>query len=292
MMRMKTKCEVIFFVSSSGHCTLDCPYCIINPIAKNEPSLNHGDLEFLLDTFQRKTFFGFSGKGDFFAGYGKSQKLLASLLERDVEIALDINGILIHEFSELSDTQLAKIRAINLTMHYQQIKEKNLQQVWTKNARILISKKDKDMLLGTIISPMQTDHWEEALLFYERKIFSETGKKIVLIRDINRTLTKEEEDYLLTLNERFAHLVERVHQEDFAKIFENYTHVFCPAGSSYFRIWNNGDIQGCPNIHKLSQCGNVKERKIVIRDKLFRCSEMRYCDCHAIEALGKMTYEI
>lgn len=290
-MEMNTDCEVIFFVSSSGHCTLDCPYCIIDPIAKREPSLNYGDIEFLLETFQKKTFLSFSGKGDFFAGYKKSEKLLASLLDREVEIALDINGVLVQEFPELSDTHLAKIRFINLTMHYQQIREKNLRKPWAGNARMLIERKGDEMLLGTIVSPLLMDSWEEALLFYDTEIFKKTGKKIVLIKDINRTFSKEEEDYLVSLNERFADIVERVHQEDFAEIFQSYNHVLCPAGGSYFRVWNNGGLQGCPNIPELSQCGNVKERKIVIRDGLFCCSQAIYCDCNIIEGLGKMVYE-
>jgi len=290
-MLVNTECEVIFFVSSSGHCTLDCPYCIIDPIAKREPSLNYGDMEFLIETFQKKAFFAFSGKGDFFAGYKKSEKLLASLLEREVEIALDINGVLIHEFPELSLANLDKIRSINLTMHYQQLKEKNLRNIWAENARILIEKKGNDMLLGTIVSPLLIDQWEESLSFYDEEIFNGTGKKVVLIKDINRPYKKEEDDFLSTLNERFAHLVERVHQEDFAEVFLGYDKVLCPAGSFYFRVWNNGDLQGCPNIPELSQCGNVKERKIVIRAGLFCCSEMIYCDCNAIEALGKMVYE-
>jgi len=270
---------------------LDCPYCIVDPIAKGEASLNKADLEFLIDSFQGKAFLGFSGKGDFFAGYKKQERLLASVLECDVEVALDINGVLIHEFSELNDAKLAKIRAINLTMHYQQIKEKHLQKVWTQNAQTLIKKKGEDLFLDTIISPLLVRYWEEALRFYERQIFNETGKKIVLVRDIHRPLDEAQEDYLLTLSERFRHLVGGVHQEDFAKIFEKHTHVFCPAGSSYFRIWNNGEISGCPNIQELSQSGNVKERRIAVRDKLFRCAEMRHCDCHAIEGLGKMIFE-
>lgn len=284
-------CEVVFFISSSGHCTLDCPYCIINPIAKREQSLNYADIEFLIESFQKRAFLAFSGKGDFFAGYKKSERLLESLLDREVEIALDINGVLIHEFSELSDRQLAKIRYVNLTMHYQQIKEKNLLHVWAGNARILVEKKGHDMLLGTIVSPILIDCWEEALLFYDKEVFDKTGKKIVLIKDIDHPFNMEEEKYLRNLNERFTHIVERVHQEDFAEVFQKCDHVLCPAGSSYFRIWNNGDIQGCPNIHELCQCGNLKERKIVIRDRYFRCSEPMYCDCNVIESIGKMVHE-
>jgi hypothetical protein len=138
---------------------------------------------------------------------------------------------------------------------------------------------------------MLMDLWEESLLFYRREIFSKTGKKIVLVKDINRPFGEEAEVFLTSLKKRFADSVERIHHEDFAGIFEGCDHVFCPAGSSYFRVWNNGDVQGCPNIYELSQSGNVKERKVVIRDKLFCCSEMIYCDCNIIEGLGKMAYE-
>jgi MoaA/NifB/PqqE/SkfB family radical SAM enzyme len=290
-MEMNTDCEVLFFVSSSGHCTLDCPYCIIDPIAKHELSLEYGDIDFLLETFQRKAFLAFSGKGDFFAGHRKSDKLLAAVLDREVEVALDINGVFIHEFPELSPHQLEKIRFMNLTMHYQQLREKNLLRVWSENARILVEKKGEQMLLGTIVSPLLMDSWEEALLFYEREIFNRTGKKLVLVKDINRTFSETEESVLIALKDRFSGSVERLHEEDFAKTFEGCSRVFCPAGSTYFRIWNNGDIQGCPNIPELAHCGNVKERKIVVREAPFCCSQMVYCDCNIIEGLGKMGHE-
>jgi len=290
-MKMDTDCEVLFFVSSSGHCTLDCPYCIIDPIAKHELSLNYGDIDFLLECFQRKAFLAFSGKGDFFAGYKKSDRLLAALLDREVEVALDVNGVFIHEFSELRFQHLEKIRFMNLTMHYQQLREKHLLEVWAKNARVLVEKKGDDMLLGTIVSPLLMDSWEEALLFYQNEIFNATGKRLVLIKDINRAFNEEADAVLISLKERFSDSVERIHQEDFAKTFKCCNRVSCPAGSSYFRIWNNGDIQGCPNIPQLAHCGNVKQRELLVRDAPFRCSQMLYCDCTIIEELGKMGHE-
>lgn len=290
-MMMNTDCEVVFFVSSSGHCTLDCPYCIIDPIAKHELSLNCGDIDFLLDTFQKKAFIAFSGKGDFFAGYRKSDQLLKAVLEREVEIALDINGVFIHDFPELSPHQLDKIRFMNLTMHYQQLREKNLLRVWAENARVLVEKKGEQMLLGTIVSPLLTDCWEDAFLFYEREIFGETGKQVVLVKDINRTFSEADENKLLALRDRFSDSVERIHHEDFAGMFEGCNRVFCPAGKGYFRIWNTGDIQGCPNIPELAHCGNVKKREVFVRDTPFCCSEMFYCDCAIIEGLGKMGRE-
>ncbi|HDN27060.1 MAG TPA: radical SAM protein [Thioploca sp.] len=185
-MNIETYAEYIVFVSSSGHCSLDCSYCIVNPIVKHQPTLTFEDIEYFLDKVQKKTALIFSGKGDFFAGYKKNEKQLARLLERDVEIGLDINGVMIHEFAELTDQQLNKIRHINLTMHYRQLIDKNALDVWRKNALILIGKKGHDnFMLGTILSPPESHLWEEALRFFEQAIFEPVGQKIVLIKDVN-----------------------------------------------------------------------------------------------------------
>ena len=289
-MEMHTDCEAVFFVSSSGHCTLECPYCIIDPVAKMEQSLDSNDIDFLLNTVNKKAFLAFSGKGDFFAGYKKSDKFLKSLLARDLEVGLDINGVLIHELPELSENSLTKIRFINLTMHYQQIKQRHLRRLWAQNTRILIEKKGPNMLLGTIFSPTLKNSWEESLTFYEKEIFETTGKRLTLIRDINGEFKKEDEIFLSALHQRFSTMVESVHQEDFSEKFKNINHVLCPAGNTYFRIWNNGDVQGCPMIPGLADCGNAKDRKIIVENHLFRCSQPMYCDCNIIEGLGKMVY--
>ena len=290
-MKMHTDCEVVFFVSSSGHCTLECHYCIIDPVAKMEQSLDSSDMSFLLDAFNKKAFLAFSGKGDFFAGYKKSHKFLKFLLARNLEMGLDINGVLIHEFPELSEKELGKIRFINLTMHYQQIKERHLRALWAENARILIRKKGSDMLLGTIVSPTLRDSWEESLGFYEKEIFKTTGKQITLIKDIKAQFNENDETFLARLQTRFSTMVASVHQEDFAASFRSINTVLCPAGRNYFRIWNSGDVQGCPMISGLAHCGNIKDRNIVIKGEFFRCSEPMYCDCNIIEGLGKMVHE-
>ena len=287
-MRMDTDCEVLFFVSSSGHCTLECPYCIIDPIAKKEPSLNSRDMTFLLDYFQKKAFLAFSGKGDFFAGYKGSERFLEQILKRDVEIGLDINGVLIHEFAELPEEHIGKIRYVNLTMHYQQLKKMNLLNVWAKNARILIDKKSDEMLLGTIFSSALKNCWEESLCFYEKEIFQETGKTLTMIKDINASFNNGDEALLLSLRKKFTDMAVSIHQEDFSKIFPEGTAVLCPAGKAYFRIWNNGDVQGCPMIPALSRLGNLKEREISVKEDFFPCRQPMYCDCNIIEGLGKM----
>jgi MoaA/NifB/PqqE/SkfB family radical SAM enzyme len=292
-MNIETDAEYIVFVSSSGHCSLDCTYCIVNPIVKHQPTLSFEDIEYFLDKVQKKTALIFSGKGDYFAGYKKNEKQLARLLERNVEIALDINGVMIHEFAELTEQQLKKIRHINLTMHYRQLIDKNALEVWKKNALILIDKKghDDNFMLGTILSPPENHLWEEALSFFEQAIFEPVGQKIVLIKDVNNPFNAVNEAKVSALQAAFSHLITEVREEDFASRFKNHSHVLCPAGKTYFRIWNDGSVQGCPYIPALNDCGNIKARRLEPRENLFRCSEAKYCDCYTIATLGKMVFE-
>jgi MoaA/NifB/PqqE/SkfB family radical SAM enzyme len=288
---MKTSCEILIFASSSGHCTLNCPYCIVHPIAKNEQSLNFEDFRYLIKKFGKKILFGFSGKGDFFAGYKPSEKLLARLLKENIEVALDINGVLLHEFGKIPDEYLKKIIDVNLTMHYQQLKINKLLDQWKNNALTIIQRKQYNLLLGTIISPLTKRWWREALVFYEQEIFAQTQHKIVLVRDIENSLNNEDEASLKVLENDFAHIIQYVHNEDFSLPFKNNKHVLCPAGSTYFRVWNDGTLQGCPNIKALEYMGNVIKRNIQIRETHFSCSEPGYCDCAAINSFGRMIFE-
>lgn len=294
-MQLKTDCEVVFFVSSSGHCTFDCRYCIIHPIAKGLPSLNYGDLRFLLKSVaDRKAFLVFSGIGDFFAGYRKSDRLLTHLLDHHVEIALDTNGALLQDFLNLPEEKLVKIRYINLTMHYHQIKKRGLLQTWAANARVFHKKGGDVVMQDYVVSPLLQDEWEEALTYYEEEVFAWSGKKVLLVRDIHRPLALEDETRLKELVKRFSHIIAGTHQENFAQIFSGRSDVVCPAGKSYFRVWNDGRVQGCPhlpNVPFLCNGGNIKERRIAIRSEPFRCSTPQFCDCHVIEGLGKMGFE-
>ncbi len=284
----ETKCQNIFFLSSSGHCTLDCRYCIVEPIAKKEKSLTYEDVKYLIDLFPGKCFLSFSGKGDFFAGYGKNDNFLGNLLKEDVEIALDVNGILIQDFPQLTEKQLAKIRFMNLTLHYHQVKMKGLQEVWGKNAKIIIEKKGTDLLLGTVMSPPLQALWEEALDFYYHNVFLDTGKKIVLIKDIQQKFDQQANVKLEQCRDKYSGAVERIHEENFPDQIGLKGKVVCPAGKSYFRIWNDGTVQGCPHIPDLKICGNIKERTMILNADYYHCSQAKHCDCHIIAALGMM----
>ncbi len=290
-MRLDSDCEVVFFASSSGHCTFDCHYCIIDPIAKHKPSLNYEDLKFLLDYFKVKLFFTFSGVGDFFVSYSRSEKLLTRLLDHDVEIALDTNGSVLQDFPDLPPDKLKKIRYINLTMHYHQIKRRGLLDRWSGNARIFIERRFEETHPDYILSPPLMGEWEEALQFYADQVFSYTRKPLLLVRDIKIPFDDVAETHIEMLRQRFGEVIAGDHQEDFGAGFSDRPEVLCPAGVTYFRLWNDGRIQGCPNLPKvpsLLDCGNVKERRILVQPNLFHCDSPKFCDCHIIDAFGKM----
>jgi MoaA/NifB/PqqE/SkfB family radical SAM enzyme len=283
-----TDADYIFFMSSSGHCNFDCSYCIVNPIVKHEPSLTVDDINFLLDSVGGKSALIFSGKGDFFAGYKKGDELLSRLLERNVDVGLDINGVIIHEFPRLTDEQVGKIKAINLSMHYTEIVRKNASSVWERNAKLIIGRRNWEFfLLNVIMSPAEHEIWDEALSFYDKRIFRKTGQKITLTRD-TLSWDPSSEERLQALSRRFAHLVSETREVDFANSFRGIDSVHCPAGMEYFRIWNDGRIQGCPYIGELSDLGNAKQRTFSPRATLFHCNQPKFCDCHHIQAVGKM----
>lgn len=290
-MKIDTSCEVMFFASSSGHCTFDCQYCIIDPIAKRLPSLTYEDLRFLIDTFQVKAFFAFSGVGDFFVSYPRSHRLLSRLLDHDVEIALDTNGAVLQDFPELGSEKLAKIRFINLTMHYHQIKQKNLLRRWPVHARTFIERRFEQTHPDYILSPPLMAEWEDAVAYYAENVYAHCGKPLLLVRDINRPFDAEMESRIQALLHTYPEVIAGTHQEDFAAGFSDRPRVLCPAGRRYFRLWNDGRVQGCPNlpgVTELTDCGNIKERRLQIREANFCCDSPRFCDCHFIDGLGKM----
>jgi MoaA/NifB/PqqE/SkfB family radical SAM enzyme len=284
--------ETIVFASSSGHCNLDCTYCIISPVVKLQPSLTYEDLCFLHERIGGKVFFIFSGKGDFFAGYPKSERLLARLLERDdIGVALDINGVVIHCFDSLGPAQLRKIRHINLTFHYQQLKGHKALRVWRQNALTMLRKADsEDFFLNFILSPPESGIWEEALAWFEQNIHADYPKKLILINDVNLPLTAVEERLIARLHERFGHVIQSVRRGNFESVLKEFDHVSCPAGQTYFRVWNDGRIEGCPNVDGLKHAGNAKERVFLPRSEAYICNDVRHCDCYHIASAGKMVF--
>ena len=122
--------------------------------------------------------------------------------------------------------------------------------------------------------------WDEAIEFYEKSIFEEVKIKINLIKDVNVVFKDHEEKRLQELQKRFSHILEDVINVDNTMLFKQVEEVLCPAGQRYFRIWNDGTIQGCPYHEKISLMGNLKKRDISINNSPIKCSAPKYCDCN------------
>ena len=284
--------ETLVFASSSGHCNLDCSYCVASPVVKLQPSLSYEDLMFLKQQVGGKFFFIFSGRGDFFAGYRKSERLLARLLEHeDVAVALDINGVLIHCFPELTAAQLARVRHVNLTFHYRQLKAHKALELWRRNAISLLKRHDNpDFFVNFILAPAESEDWNEALDWYRANLFAAHPKRLVLINDVLKPFAAEHETQLDLLQRQHADILHTVRRGNFASLLSSFDHVSCPAGQSYFRVWNDGAIEACPNVAELRQHGNLKRREFLPRTEPFLCNDVRHCDCYHIASAGRMSF--
>ncbi|WP_374433751.1 hypothetical protein [Inhella sp.] len=284
--------ETIVFASSSGHCNLDCSYCVASPVVKLQPSLDYDDLMFLKERVGGRVFFIFSGRGDFFAGYKKSDRLLARLLENeDVSVALDINGVVIHCFPELTVAQRARVRHVNLTFHYRQLKEHRALEVWRRNALTLLQLHDNpDFFVNFILAPTESEDWNEALHWYREHLFAAFPKRLVLINDVLTPFGAEQEARLRALQQAHADLLYTVRRGNFASLLSAFDHVSCPAGQSYFRVWNDGAVEACPNVAELRHHGNLKHREFWPRTEPFLCGDVRHCDCYHIASSGRMQF--
>ncbi len=284
--------ESIVFASSSGHCNLDCSYCVASPVVKLQPSLSYEDLMFMAQRIGGKVFFIFSGRGDFFAGYRKSDRLLQRLLEHEhIAVALDVNGVVIHCFPELSDEQLKRVRHVNLTFHYQQLKSHKALQVWRDNALRMLHRHDNpDFFVNFILSPGEAPIWREALQWYQTEVHAHYPKALILINDVLAGFSAEQEALLQALTQDFAPILHSVRRGNFESVLKSFDHVSCAAGRTYFRVWNNGDIDACPNVSELRLIGNAKSRQFALRADDFACADVRHCDCYHIASAGRMTF--
>jgi len=283
--------ETIVFASSSGHCNLDCSYCIISPIAKHQLSLSYDDLRFVLDQLTGRVFMIFSGTGDFFAAQRRDDRLLTRLLEDPrLSVALDINGVVVHCIDTLPAEALARIRQVNLTVHYQQLVDHNALRHWQRNALMLLQRLEPVVCVNMILSPPEQAVWEPALEWYEANVHRESPKPLHLIQDVNRPLTAADDNVIAHLQQRFGSMIRSVRRGSFAQVFEPFDYVTCPAGQEYFRIWHDGRIQACPNVPALHDCGHAKERRFAPRTAPIDCHDARHCDCYHIASAGKMVF--
>jgi hypothetical protein len=132
LMQLKTDCEVVFFVSSYGHCTFDCRYCIIHPIAKEAPfaQLRRSGVS-AKRTWRPKGLPDFFGAWRFF---GWLWKIVSAVETSAGSSCGDRPGYQRRSRSAFSVEKLVKIRYNNLIMHYHQVKKRGLLETWAGNA--------------------------------------------------------------------------------------------------------------------------------------------------------------
>jgi hypothetical protein len=70
--------------------------------------------------------------------------------------------------------------------------------------------------------------------FYKKEIFAEVSKNLISIADTNADFTEREETFLESTARGFSHMVEYVHEEDFAEVFKGCNNVFVPCRKPVF----------------------------------------------------------
>jgi len=275
-----------FFVCSSGVCNLKCPYCITDQPQMNN-NLSKEDFSFLFKTFGENIHFAFSGIGDFFCGYKKEDRLLSFLLQHDIIISyLDINGVDIRELEDPSLEGRGKISTINVSCHYGTMKQLKFLDKWAKSIK-KIHENAYSYEIKMVISPLEKDIWDEAMLFYINEIQPITKQKLTLCPD---TLVNLEVQYD-ELSQVGDYYKDYVNIYDKQRIFRGrYLSLAkstpCPAGSRYFRVLNDGDIVPCELLAGNVVLGNLKRKDLTTFKEDVHCSYTGFCDCGWSANLG------
>ena len=275
------------FVSSSGVCNLKCSYCITSRPCINN-NLNKDDFSFIFKYFGENIYFVFSGIGDFFCGYSKKDQLLRFLLQHDIMISyLDINGVDIKELEHPDLEGKEKINIINISYHFGSMKELKLINRWINSVK-KIHENMYNYEIKMVMSPLERDIWGEAILFYRNEVQPITNQKLTLCPD---TLVNLEMQYdeLTNIVDCYKDTVDIYERE---RIFRGrrltaVNTLPCPAGSRYFRIFNNGDIVPCELLadYKI-KLGNLKRKELITFKRDVNCSYTGLCDCGWSTNLG------
>ena len=276
-----------FFVSSSGVCNLQCPYCITNHPCENI-NLNKDDFSFIFRYFGENIYFVFSGIGDFFCGYPKKEQLLRFLLQHDVMISyLDINGVDIKELEYPDLEGKEKIDMINISYHYGTMKEFKLINRWVNSVK-KIHENMYHYEIKMVVSPLERDIWDEAILFYRNEIQPITQQKLTLCPDtlFNLEIQYDELNRITHLYKDTVDMIKRENIFRGRRLFTTDT-LPCPAGNRYFRILNDGDVVPCEMLadYNIRQ-GNLKRREVITFKQDINCSYTGFCDCGWATNLG------
>lgn len=272
----------VFFTVSSGLCNLQCPYCITERPGFKD-NLDKDDFSFIFKYFGQNIYFIFSGWGDFFCGYSAKDQLLRFLLQHDVAIFLDINGVDIKELSDQDLQGKEKIDMIDISYHFGAMKKHKVLNRWVHSIKN-IHDGGYNYYVKMIPSPLERDIWEEAILFYEREVLPITGKKLMLFPDTNTSVdlnSQLNEFEKITANHQDA--VSILGRESLFKKnnIPDAVMLPCPAGSRYFRISYTGEIVPCEFLaaHFKIGLGNLKRKEVITLKEDVLCNYTGFCDC-------------
>ncbi len=261
---------------SSGVCNLRCSYCITDRPTGN-PSLTKEDFSFIFENFGENIYFIISGLGDFFCGYPMEEQLLRFLLKHNVTLYLNTNGV---EIRELADSDLEgkeKIQMIDISYHYVAMKERNVLLKWASNIAAIQNGR-YNFYLKMVASPGQMDMWEEAIGFYRKEIQPITGQRLTIMPDKLSLQKAALFSALLKLRDDYSDSVMIINRES-TEVRQPLGD--CPAGSRYFRVFNNGDIVPCEYFQYYTgiRLGNTKRKELVTFTRDVLCGFSDLCDC-------------
>jgi len=272
----------VFFAVSSGLCNLQCAYCITDrPSIKS--NLDKDDFSYIFEYFGEDIYFIFSGLGDFFCGYSAKDQLLKYILQHDLMIFLDINGVDIKELQDQDLEGKQKIDMIDISYHYGAMKKQKVLDRWVKSIEKIHDNR-YNYHIKMVPSPLERDIWEEAIEFYRKEVHPINGKKLLLFPDTNSSI-----DLISQLNEFEKITADR---KDIVRLLGRES-IFkksnlppggappCPAGSRYFRIFHNGDMIPCELLaNRLNiRLGNLKKRELTTIKHDVSCNYTGFCDC-------------
>lgn len=279
-------------VNSSGICNLDCPYCFTGQSKKNT-AMTRQETDFLFEILGENILFIFTGVGDFFAGYQNKDRFLEHILSRNAEVFLDANGVLLHEFDELSKESINKIRFFDVSYHYSTMKNKQLLGKWAENMETVAKKMSSSRyMIKSIFAYAEMEKWKEMLDFHLTHVYVKTGKKLTIVLDEFDT-RMQNPIVLKVVNTLVKLYAESVHVREYAPTAKKgQTHFqmatslsdkepcLCPAGSRYFKIDVDGNILPCDLTggflsEKKVVLGNTKLRRLRYINTPHRCSQVQ-----------------
>ena len=105
----------------------------------------------------------------FFCGYEKNDRLLEYVLERDVTVCFDFNGVLLHELPVLPRNMLDKIQIIDISFHYSAMKRSGVLREWVKNVRTIAELFPSNRYyVKMILSLKDMELWGEAIAVFNK----------------------------------------------------------------------------------------------------------------------------